>query len=87
MIITGYKYDTEQQAIDAREMCDSYYGIPVSPDDITQNWVEYCFAELNNPVFWYIIFDDSLLPILGNPIKFEVVEPERPKMPMFNLEK
>lgn len=75
MEVLGYKYNTEQQAIDARESCDSYYGIPVSPDDITQNWCEYQKAELNTPVFWYIVYDESLIPILGNPINFDVVVP------------
>ena len=74
MEVLGYKYNTEQEAIDARESCDSYYGIPVSPEDITQNWCEYQIAELNSPVFWYIVFDESLIPVLGNPEYFEVVE-------------
>lgn len=77
-LINGYKYTTEQEAIYAREACDSYYGIPVSPDDVTQNWVDYQFAELNDPQFWYIIFDESLTPILGEPIEFEVVQPPFP---------
>ena len=76
--INGYKYDTEQEAIDAREACDAYYGIPVAPDDVTQNWVDYQFAEYNVPQFWYIMYDDSLLPILGEPIEFEVTEPPFP---------
>jgi hypothetical protein len=58
--INGYKYDTEQEAIDAREACDAYYGIPVSPEDVTQNWVDYQFAEYDDPHFWYIIYDNSL---------------------------
>ncbi len=49
MEINGYKYNTEQEAIDAREACDTYYGIPVSPDDVTQNWVEYQTASLDTP--------------------------------------
>ena len=72
--INGYKYTTEQDAINAREACDTYYGIPVSPDDVTQNWVGYRFAELNEPQFWYIIFDESLTPILGQPTEFEVIQ-------------
>ena len=76
--INGYKYDIEQEAIDAREASDAYYGIPVSPDDVTQNWVDYQFAEYNEPQFWYIMYDDSLLPILGEPIEFEVIEPPFP---------
>lgn len=69
----GYKYTTEQAAIDAREECDAYYGIPVNPNDVTQNWVDYFYANLNTPPFWYIVYDDSLLPILGEPINFEVI--------------
>ncbi len=76
--INGYKYDTEEEAIDAREACDAYYGIPVSPDDITQNWVDYQFAEFDEPQFYYIVYDDSLLPILGEPIEFEVTTPPFP---------
>jgi len=80
MEVTGYKYDTEQEAIDARETCDAYYGIPVSPDDVTQNWVEYQTAELNSPVFWYIRHDDSLDVVLGTPTTFEVDTPPFPPL-------
>lgn len=72
--INGYKYSTEPEAIIAREACDQYYGIPKSPDDITQNWVEYYFAELNDPQFWYIVYDQSLEPILGSPQQFNLVQ-------------
>jgi len=74
----GYQYTTEQYAINAREACDAYYGIPVSPDDVTRNWCDYQFAELNNPQFWYIIFYESLTPILGQPTEFEVIQPSYP---------
>ena len=78
MIIQGYQYKTEKEAITAREACDAFYGIPVSTDDVTQNWVEYLFAEINIPQFWYIIYDDSLLPVLGEPVEFEVITPPFP---------
>ena len=78
MFINGYQYTTEQEAINARELCDAYFGIPVTPEDVTQNWVDYQFAELNSPQFWYIVFDESLTPILGTPIEFEVVTPPFP---------
>jgi hypothetical protein len=71
----GYKYTTESEAISARQQCDAFYGIPASPDDVTQHWVNYQFAELNDPQFWYITFDESLLPILGEPTEFEVIQP------------
>lgn len=75
MEILGYKYNTEQEAINARESCDAYYGIPVSPDDITQNWVEYQIAELNIPQFYYIIYDESLKVVLGEPQTLDIITP------------
>jgi len=78
MEVIGYKYTTEQEAIDAREACDTYYGIPVSPDDVTQNWVEYETASLDTPIFYYITFDESLKVVLGNPTDFEVTTPPFP---------
>ena len=41
MEVTGYKYANEQDAINARELVDTYYGIPVSPDSVTKNWIDY----------------------------------------------
>ncbi len=78
MEVTGYKYTNEQEAINARELVDSYYGIPVSPEDVTQNWVDYQTAELDNPIFWYITFDESLEVVLGKPETFEVTVPPFP---------
>jgi len=72
----GYTYTTETEAQEAVTACNSYYGIPVSPDDVTQNWVMYQFAELNTPTFWYIVYDESLLPVLGSPTEFEVIYPD-----------
>jgi hypothetical protein len=76
--IKGYQYITEQEAINARKLCDTYYEIPVSPDDVTQNWVNYNFSNLNDPQFWYITYDDSLLPVLGQPTEFDIVTPPFP---------
>jgi hypothetical protein len=70
MYIKGYKYQTEQEAQTARKQCADYYGLPKSPEDITQYWVDYQTAD----DFFYIIFDESLLPILGEPIEFEINE-------------
>ena len=76
--IKGYKYTTEAETIAAQTQCDAFYGIPKSPEDITQHWVGYNFAELNTPQFWYITFDESLLPVLGEPNEFEVIQPPFP---------
>ena len=76
MLINGYKYTIEQEAIDARKQCADYYGLPVSPEDVTQYWVNYETAELDTPIFWYIVFDPSIEMILGEPTDFEVTEQE-----------
>ena len=75
MEIIGYKYTNEQDAINARELVDVYYGIPVSPEDITQNWVDYNTATLDNPIFYYIQYHESLKVVLGEPITFDVTVP------------
>jgi hypothetical protein len=71
--IKGYKYANEEDAINAVNLCNAYYGIPTGePEEVTENWCGYYLAEYNDPKFWYIVFDESLLPILGEPIEFEV---------------
>jgi hypothetical protein len=76
--INGYQYFSEQEAIAAQTQCDTFYGIPKTPTDITQHWISYNFAELNEPQFYYITFDESLLVVLGTPSEFEVIQPPFP---------
>jgi len=66
----GYKYNTEIEAINAQKSCNTFYGIPKSKNDVTQNWCSYEFSETDN--FWYIVYDESLEPILGKPIEFDI---------------
>lgn len=73
MIITGYKYDTELDAQAGRKACADYYGLPKSTEDVTQYWVDYSFAEYNDPQFWYIVYNESILHILGTPIDFDII--------------
>jgi hypothetical protein len=70
----GYIFTTETEAMAARQQCDAYYGIPKSPTDVTQHWIDYRYAELDG--FWYITYDESLLPILGEPTEFELTQNE-----------
>jgi len=74
MEIIGFKYTNEQDAINARKQCADYYGLPVTPEDTTKYWVDYETANLDTPIFWYIIFDESIREILGEPTTFEVTE-------------
>jgi hypothetical protein len=70
----GYIFTTEPEAIAARQSAADYMGLPV-PNGETLYWVDYNFAELNEPQFWYIIYDVSLLPIFGEATEFEVIQP------------
>lgn len=73
MEVIGYKYIVEQEAIDARKACADYYGLPTAPENVTKYWVNYETAYHDTPVFWYIIFDESIREILGEPTVFDVV--------------
>ncbi len=72
MLINGYKYIVEQDAIDARKACADYYGLPTAPENTTKYWVNYETSYHDVPVFWYIIFDKSIEEILGTPSVFEI---------------
>jgi len=72
MEITGYKYNTEQEAIQARKQCADYYGLPKSPTYVTKYYVDYEIADLDIPQFWYIQFYEGTQPVLGEPITFNV---------------
>lgn len=76
MEINGYKYTTEQEAMAARKACADYYGLPKTPEDTTLYWVDYQEASLDTPIFWYIVYDESIETILGTPTLFEVIMEE-----------
>jgi hypothetical protein len=76
MEVNGYKFNTEQEAIDARKQCADYYGLPKTPTDTTLYWVDYQEASLDTPIFWYITFDESIEAILGAPTTFNVTQEE-----------
>jgi hypothetical protein len=69
----GYKYTTEQEAIDARAQAATYAGFP-NPTGDTLYWVDYNFSELDG--FYYIGYTDGLEAVLGTPIEFTVTIPE-----------
>lgn len=73
MIVQGYKYNTEQQAIEARKQAADYYGLPVTPDAITRYFVDYNYTEIDQ--FWYIVWCEGCTEALGEPTEFEITEP------------
>jgi len=71
--MTGYKYTTEQEAIDARAQAASYMGLP-NPQGDTLYWVNYSYSELDG--FYYIQHVENLEQVLGEPMEFEITIPE-----------
>ena len=63
-MITGYKYNTEQEAIAARQAAADYMGLPVEGGE-TLYWVNYNYSDLDG--FWYIQYVDGLEAVLGEP--------------------
>ena len=70
--MTGYKYTTEQEAIDARAQAASYMGLP-NPQGDTLYWVNYSYSELDG--LYYIQHVENLEQVLGEPIEFEITIP------------
>lgn len=74
----GYKYNTEQEAINARKLSADYKGLPINPNDITIYWVNYSFSESDN--FYYITYVDELEKVLGEPINITLTQNDFPQL-------
>jgi hypothetical protein len=71
----GYIFQTEPEAIAARQTAADYMGLPV-PGGETLYWVNYNYSELDG--FYYIQYVEDLEKALGEPIEFDVTFPELP---------
>jgi hypothetical protein len=69
----GYNYITEQEAINARQLCATYKGLP-NPQGDTLYWVNYNHSSLDG--FYYIQHVEGLEAVLGVPTEFTVTMPE-----------
>jgi hypothetical protein len=65
----GYTYTTEQYAINARELCSTYKGLPNELGD-TLYWVNYNHSEIDN--IYYIQYTEGLEAVLGTPYEFTI---------------
>ena len=61
----GYIFNTEQEAITARQQAADYMGLPVNEGDTTIYWVNYNYSELDG--FYYIRHVEGLEAVLGEP--------------------
>ena len=65
----GYKYITEELAINARAQAAAYKDYP-NPLGDTLYWVNYNYSLLDE--FYYIEYVDGLENVLGLPIEFTI---------------
>jgi hypothetical protein len=61
----GYIFQTETEAIAARQSAATYMGLPKNPNDTTIYWVNYNYSDLDG--FWYIMHVEGLEAVLGEP--------------------
>jgi hypothetical protein len=61
----GYIFNTETEAIAARQAAADYMGLPKNPNDTTIYWVNYSYSELDG--FYYITYVEGLEAVLGEP--------------------
>jgi hypothetical protein len=70
--MNGYIFQTEQEAIAARQTAADYKGYPV-PNGETLFWVNFQYSELDG--FYYIQYVEDLEKALGEPIEFDITFP------------
>jgi hypothetical protein len=64
-----YEYATEQEAVDAVNSVNAYYGIPKSGDATAKSWTTYFYD--NEKEVYYINYHESLKPVLNVPMLSE----------------
>ena len=64
MEVLAFKYNTEEEAQNAINQLNSYYGIPIAEGYGTQTWTKY--KQEND--FFYILSNESISEVLGTPI-------------------
>lgn len=69
----GYLFNTEQEAINARQACADYLGLP-KPNSSTIYWVNYNYSELDN--IYYIQYVEGVEAVLGEPVEFSITQTE-----------
>jgi hypothetical protein len=69
----GYIFETEPEAIAARQTAAKYMGLPV-PNGETLYWVNYNYSELDE--FYYITYVEGLEAVFGEPIDITITPHE-----------
>ena len=69
----GYIFETETEAIAARQAAADYMCLPKNPNDTTIYWVNYNYSELDG--FYYITYVEGLEVVLGEPSDITITPP------------
>ena len=67
--MVGYKYRTEQEALDAQEALRVYYLGEPKEGAVTTQWVDVETGTFDGESFWYIIGN---FEVIGTPITFNI---------------
>ena len=71
--IKGYKYQTEQEAIDKKLKVDAYF---YNPNNETKDFVSIEISgkvgNINEVDFYYFVWYEALSLVLDDPIEFEI---------------
>ena len=72
-IVKGYFFSSEEDVNLAIEKVNKHYNIFNHPDKVTNSWVSCNVTKYNDPRYYYIIWHESLNPILGEPTEIELI--------------
>jgi hypothetical protein len=67
----GYIYNTEDEAKNAVESCNLYYGIP-KENCLSTTCCNYDYSLKNN--YYFIEFGDTLREVLGEPTEIDIYD-------------
>ena len=70
----GYTYNTEQEAINARQQAADFMGLPKNSNDTTIYWVNYNYSDLDG--FYYITYVEGLEAVFGEPTDITITPHE-----------
>lgn len=81
MVILGYKYLTEEEALEDSDRLNTYYGIPTSEFAETIRVVDIVYGlDEEEQGFWYIQYYPPCKPVLGDPIEFSILDTQERKI-------
>jgi len=77
--INGDKYEEKEAGTLKRGLLVTEKALPRKEADVTLYWQNFKEASLNEPVFYYMEYDESFPKSFGKPETFLVTFPDAPK--------